>query len=55
MSLRIFSVLSQNLLSQKKKNSKRNGRIWCKVEVVWREEAEKNRTKCIVYHMLNLP
>lgn len=37
MSLRIFSVLSQNLLSQgrkKKEESKRNERIWCKLELV---------------------
>lgn len=54
MSLRIFSVLSQNLLSQKKKYSKRNERICYKVEVVWRGKAEKKRTKCIVYQMLNL-
>lgn len=43
MSLRIFSVLSQNLL--RKKKSKRNERIWCKGEVIW-GEAEKKRTKC---------
>lgn len=46
MSLGIFSVLSQNLLSQKKKQ--RHERIWYKVGVIWGRQEKKNTThpKC---------
>lgn len=53
MSLRIFSVLSQNLLSQKKKKTAKEMREYG-VKWRWFGGGRQKRTKCIVYQMLNL-